>query len=294
MLSIGIIGKGYLGESINHYNCLQKTKNNISFFSPSKFFLNKKSYSVKNSLLKKNQLEIAKKFNEFLSNKKILINTFTIQYDEFLNHDEKNRKLIFKFYSFYIDLFVKEIQKFKLQCIHISTKKTNNSYFESDPNYWYVKCHKYLENKFQATDLEIKIIYVPNIFGQIKNTTKGRKLLINSIIDSSKNKKKFQFVNKNAFYRDILYIEVLCRLFYEKSILKIDKNKRVSFNFKKAQSVIDKNTFSVEVHNFSEIIYNFYNNSDNFYLNYCSKKKLTLDKNDITEKVYNLLLKKFI
>ena len=194
MVNIGIIGRGYIGENINFFNKFQKNKKNISFFSTSNYFSSESDYSIKLNILKLKKHEISKDFSEFLYNKDFLINSFTIQYEEFLNYDNKTRQKIYLFFENYLSLFIKEIKKKKIICIHLSSNKINDNFDKDDPNYWYVKCHNLVIKIFNKNELKICNILIPNVFGYIEDTNKGKKLLINNIIETSLRGKKFKSI----------------------------------------------------------------------------------------------------
>lgn len=259
MVKIGIIGKGYIGENIKFFNNCRKDKKNISFFSTSNYFLNENDYSSKLNTLKLKHSEIRENFSKFISNKDLLINTFTIQSEEFLKYDNIKRQEIFFFFESYMSLLVEEIVKKKNICIHLSSNKINNNFDKEDANYWYVKCHNLVKKIFNKNDLEINNILIPNVFGYIEDTKKGKNLLINNIIETSLSGKKFKLINKKFFYRDILFINDLCKIFYSNKIIRINKESKIQFDIKKAQELINKDTLKIEIHKFSEIVYNIFN-----------------------------------
>jgi len=255
MVTIGIIGKGYIGENIKFFNQFQKKKIKIIFFSTSKYFLGKNDILSRLNILKKKKSKIREDFLNFILNCDLIINTFTIQYEEFSKLDYNNRKRLFNFFDLYAKILMDEIEKKKITSIHLSTNKNIENYSKKDANYWYTKCHKLFQNR----NFKVNIITIPNIFGYIKKIKKGKNLLINNIIDKSLKGKKFKFVNKNKFYRDILLIDDLCKIFFLDGFIKIDKKKKIKYEIKKAQQLINQYTFKIEVHEFSEIVFNYLN-----------------------------------
>ncbi len=151
------------------------------------------------------------------------------------------------------------MKKKKNICIHLSSNKINNIFDKEDANYWYVKCHNLVKKIFNKNNLKINNILIPNVFGYIEDTKKGKNLLINNIIETSLSGKKFKLINKNFFYRDILFIADLCKIFYSNKIIRINTESKIQFDVKRAQELIDKYTLKIEIHEFSKIVYNIFN-----------------------------------
>ena len=289
MINIGIIGKGYIGQNIKFFNQSQKKKVGIYFFSTSKYFSKKSDYITRLKILKKNKIKIKKNFLNFVSKCDLIINTFTIQYDEFSKYDNHKRKDIFNFFETYINILFKEIKNRQTTYIHLSTNKVISNFNKSDANYWYIKCH----NLIKKSNPNIKYIFIPNVFGFIKEVKKGKNLLINSIIHKSLKGKKFKFLNKNNFFRDILFIDDLCKILLTDCIIKIN-NRKIKYEITKAQKLIDKNSLKIEVHEFSKIAFKILNIIKKPELNYFIKK---LPNNSVNKKIISILknirLKKF-
>ena len=169
MINIGIIGKGYIGQNIKFFNQSQKKKVGIYFFSTSKYFSKKSDYITRLKILKKNKIKIKKNFLNFVSKCDLIINTFTIQYDEFSKYDNHKRKDIFNFFETYINILFKEIKNRQTTYIHLSTNKVISNFNKSDANYWYI-CH----NLIKKSNPNIKYIFIPNVFGFIKEVKKAK------------------------------------------------------------------------------------------------------------------------
>ena len=211
MLKIGVIGKGYLGSSLEQYIIQNKIDVDIIFFRTSKFFEKKNDYRKRRLVLDTKKKLIIDKFNHFIDNCDFVLNTFSIQQDEFHLLDDNEKLNAITFFQKYISLLINEVLKKKKSILHFSSYKIKRKYKTSDSNYWYSECHKYIENKFLSKDLSV--VRLKNIYGFMRdNEEKGKNLLFNSIIIKASKQEKFILNNQVSFSRDILYVEDFCNI----------------------------------------------------------------------------------
>ena len=73
----------------------------------------------------------------------------------------------------------------------------------------YSKAHlfaeKYLKDNYK--NLNYTILRLSNVYGSLINSDKGNKYILNSLLKSIKNKKKFKIKSKVDFYRDFISID---------------------------------------------------------------------------------------